>query len=63
MVKPSVPGRTMTRTPTKPTAIAAQRRQPTGSPRNSAAPSVTVSGSAWKIAEALAMGMWDRAVM
>ncbi len=32
------------RTPAKPTTIAAHRRQPTGSPRNSAAPGTTQSG-------------------
>ena len=55
-LKPATPGRTMMRTPTKPAAIASQRRQPTGSPNNIAAPSVTASGSAWKIAAVLASG-------
>ena len=45
-LKPSTPGRTMMRTPTKPAVIASQRRQPTGSPNTSAAPSVIASGSA-----------------
>ena len=39
-LKPAMPGRTMMSTPTKPAAIASQRRQPTGSPNTSAAPSV-----------------------
>ena len=43
----------------KPAAIASQRRQPTGSPNTSAAPSVMTSGSAWKIAEALASGICE----
>src|SRR5690606_10124146 len=41
------------RTPTNPMATAVQRRQPTDSPRNSAAPSVTASGVACRIADAL----------
>ena len=45
-LKPSMPGRTMMSTPMKPAAIASQRRQPTGSPNISAAPSVMASGSA-----------------
>jgi len=44
-LNPSPPGRTMTRTPMKPAAIASQRRQPTGSPKIRAAPSVMASGS------------------
>ena len=40
----------------KPATIADQRRQPTGSPNITAAPSVIASGSAWKIAEVLASG-------
>ena len=45
-LKPASPGRTMISTPMKPAAIADQRRQPTGSPKISAAPSVIASGSA-----------------
>jgi len=44
--KPANPGRMISITPAKPTMIAVQRRQPTGSPRNSAAPMVTASGVA-----------------
>ena len=40
----------------KPAAMASQRRQPTGSPNISAAPSVTANGRAWKIAVVLASG-------
>ena len=43
-------------TPKKPTAIAIQRRQPTGSAKNTAAPIVTASGSACMTAEILASG-------
>ena len=43
---PLRPGRMMTSTPRKPTRIAVQRRQPTVSPRNTAAPKVTASGMA-----------------
>ena len=57
-LKPAVPGRTMMSTPMKPIAIASQRRHPTGSPNISAAPSVMISGSAWRIAVALASGIW-----
>ena len=42
------PGRRMIRTPIKPTAIALQRRHPTGSRNTMAAPMVTASGRAWK---------------
>ena len=59
-LKPSDPGRTMIMTPRKPTTIANQRRQPTGSFSKTAAPSVTASGSACKMAEALAISMWAR---
>src|SRR5262245_30977025 len=52
----------ITSTPTKPAEIASQRRQPTASPRNSAAPSVTASGNAWKIAAVLASGKCTIAV-
>ena len=45
-MKSDAPGRTISITPAKPTAIAASRFQPTGSRRNSAAASVSVSGSA-----------------
>ncbi len=58
---PSVPGRTMIITPTKPSSSASPRRQPTASPRNSAAPSVTASGIACRIAVALAIGMLNSA--
>ncbi|MNL30653.1 hypothetical protein D3C87_1524010 [compost metagenome] len=61
-VKPSGPGRMMTSTPMKPTMIAAQRRQPTGSRRNSAAPSVTISGRDCNMAEALENSMSPSAV-
>ena len=44
--KPSSPGRTIMRTPIKPAVMASQRRQPTGSPNISAAPSVMANGSA-----------------
>src|SRR5690606_565396 len=47
------PGWMISRTPAKPMPTAVQRRQPTGSPRNSAAPSVTASGVACRIADAL----------
>ena len=43
---PLSPGRMITRTPRKPTEIAVQRRQPTVSPRKTAAPKVTASGMA-----------------
>ena len=43
---PLRPGRMITRTPRKPTRIAVQRRQPTVSPRKTAAPKVTASGMA-----------------
>ena len=43
---PLRPGRMITSTPRKPTRIAVQRRQPTVSPRKTAAPKVTASGIA-----------------
>ena len=49
-------------TPKNPTAIAAQRRQPTRSPKNRAAPSVTTSGVACKIADAEDSGVSTIAV-
>ena len=49
-------------TPASPMVIASQRRQPTFSPRNSAAAIVTVSGNAWKIAVTLASGICFSAV-
>jgi len=52
-VKPSRPGWRTSRTPEKPTAMALQRRHPTGSSRNTAAPNVTASGNACRMAEAL----------
>jgi len=61
-VKSSAPGRTINITPTNPTKIADIRRHPMGSPKNSAAASVMVSGSACKIAVTLAMGMLNSAV-
>ncbi|MDZ7829510.1 MAG: hypothetical protein U5K33_08515 [Halofilum sp. (in: g-proteobacteria)] len=61
--KPPRPGWMISITPAKPTAIAAQRRHPTGSPRNSAAPSVTASGVACRIADALDSVVSTRAVM
>ena len=39
-----MPGRRITSTPTKPIAVAVQRRQPTVSRRNSAAPMIANSG-------------------
>ena len=62
-LKPASPGRTMMSTPMKPATIADQRRQPTGSPNITAAPSVIASGSAWKIAEVLASGRCTIAAM
>ena len=62
-LKPASPGRTMMSTPMKPATIADQRRQPTGSPNITAAPSVIASGSAWKIAEVLASGRCASAAM
>jgi hypothetical protein len=62
-LKPASPGRTMMSTPMKPATIADQRRQPTGSPSITAAPSVIASGSACKIAEVLASGRCTSAVM
>ena len=62
-LKPASPGRTMMSTPMKPTTIADQRRQPTGSRNITAAPSVIASGSAWKIAEVLASGRCTSAAM
>jgi hypothetical protein len=58
-----MPGRTTIITPVKPAAIASQRRQPTISPRNSAAPMVTASGRACMIAWTFASGMCDSAAM
>ncbi len=60
--KPPRPGRIMINTPTKPTAIAIQRRQPTGSPRNTAAPTATASGNACRIAAIVAKGSACRVV-
>ncbi len=51
-LNPSSPGRRMIKTPRKPTPIADHRRQPTVSPKNSAAPATTTKGVACKIAEA-----------
>src|SRR5262245_61424068 len=39
------PGRTINNTPRRPMEVAVHRRQPTGAPRNSAAPAVTASGT------------------
>ncbi|WP_235952644.1 hypothetical protein [Alterinioella nitratireducens] len=47
---PARPGRRMISTPTSPIRIADQRRQPTRSPKTSAAPIATTSGAACKIA-------------
>src|SRR6185369_4993466 len=44
MSKPEAPGRIITSTPTKPTAVAVQRRQRIVSPRNNAATTITNSG-------------------
>jgi len=51
-VKLSAPGRKITKTPQSPTKIAIQRRQPTVSPKNNAAPATTTIGVACKIAVA-----------
>ena len=48
--------------PPKPIRIAVQRRHPTGSPKNTALASVTVSGSICKSAVTLAIGMLKSAV-
>lgn len=58
-VKPAPPGRITISMPTSPTPIAAQRRQPTGSRRNSAAPSVTTSGAVCMIAAISESGIFD----
>ena len=62
MENPAMPGRMMIITPTSPTPMASQRRQPTASPRNSAAAMVTVSGSTCRIAVTLASGICASAV-
>ncbi len=54
---PAEPGRRIISTPTKPTATAVHRRQPTGSPKTSAAPATTTSGVACRIAEAADSGI------
>jgi len=51
----------MIMTPTKPMAIAVQRRQPTTSPRKIAPAAVVISGTIWLMAEMLAIGMWNSA--
>ena len=50
--KLSAPGRKITKTPHSPTKIADHRRQPTVSPKKSAAPATTTIGVACKIAVA-----------
>ena len=59
---PSMPGLMMIITPASPTPMASQRRQPTASPRNSAAAMVTVSGNAWRMAVTFASGICASAV-
>ena len=61
--KPARPGRMTIITPMKPTPIAAQRRQPTCSPKKIAAPAVTISGTTWRMALMLAIGMLKSARM
>ena len=48
-IKLSNPGRKINNTPKNPTITAVQRRQPTFSPKNTAAPIVTINGVAIKI--------------
>ena len=60
-VKAVPPGRTMMSTPRRPTQVAVQRRQPTGAPRNSAAPAVTASGTNCRMPKMSAIGMCTRA--
>ena len=62
MSKPAVPGRRMINTPIRPMITAVQRRQPTGSRRNSAAANVISSGVAWMNAAVVAKGMRASAV-
>ena len=61
-LKPSLPGRMMIKTPIKPTRMALHRRQPTASPKNTAANIVTVNGNDCKIAVILANGICAKAV-
>lgn len=56
-IKLSNPGRKINNTPKKPTITAVQRRQPTFSPKNTAAPIVTISGVAIKIDDAEESGV------
>ena len=51
-IKLSNPGREINKTPKNPTITAVQRRQPTVSPKNTAAPIVTINGVAIKIDDA-----------
>ena len=51
----------MTRTPAKPIEIAVQRRQPTRSAKKIAPAAVIISGTTWRIALILAIGMWKSA--
>ena len=48
-IKPSNPGRKINKTPKNPIIIAVQRRQPIFSPKNTAAPIVTINGVVIKI--------------
>ena len=61
-VNDGVPGRMISSTPANPTDVASHRRQPTGSPRNKAAPAVIASGRNCRIAVASAIGMLNSAV-
>ncbi len=61
--KPPVVGLRMISTPQKPKLIAVQRRQPTGSPRKRAAPSVTARGSDCMIDDTLAKSIRPSALM
>jgi hypothetical protein len=61
-MKPCMPGRITMSTARNPITIAVQRRMPTFSPRNSAAPAVTTSGVIWAIAVALAISSRASAV-
>ena len=57
------PGRRISATPPSPTATADQRRQPTGSDRNTAAPRVVMIGPAWAMAVTSDSGSSDSAVI
>src|SRR3546814_8896897 len=57
-LKPSVPGRTITITPTKPRITAVQRRRRTTSPNQITAAMVTNSGADYDSEIACAIGRW-----